>query len=107
MTDGYRAPRTVHIERLGYALHAGDFVHIKEERGRDRGELKVYRILKFSAETKSFLGEYWEQPRFEGSSLVEHSFDTDGYNGHKELPEIVLTPETWDVPLNRVDSRLV
>ena len=81
MSAGSRAPRTVHVERLGYALHAGDFVHVKEERGRDRGELKVYRIIKFSADSRHLLGEYWEQPRFEGSSLLEHSFDTDGYDG--------------------------
>ena len=71
MSAGSRAPRTVHVERLGYALHAGDFVHVKEERGRDKGELKVYRIIKFSADSRHLLGEYWEQPRFEGSSLQQ------------------------------------
>ena len=72
MPSGARVPRTVHVERLGYALHAGDFVHVKEVRGLDRGELKVYRIVKFSTDPRSFRGEYWEQLRFEGSSLVEH-----------------------------------
>ena len=97
-------PRTVFVPLLRGHLNVGDFVHVKEVQGRDAGEHKVYRILRFSADSPEFDGEYWERPSFAGSSLTEHDFDAEGYEGHMELPEIVLTPETWTLPLNLVTS---
>ena len=102
-----RGPRCVFLDRLPGTLTVGEFVHVKEVIGPDRQKNKVYRILRFSADERTFLGEYYEQPRFAGSSLTEHDFDTDGYDGHRELPEIVLTPEASWLPLSRVQSEIV
>ena len=44
---------------------------------------------------RHFYGQYWEQPRFGGSSLREHDFEAQGREGIKELPEIVQTSERW------------
>ena len=60
-------PRTVFVPLLrGHLLNVGDFVHVKEVQGRDAGEHKVYRILRFSADSPEFDGEYWERPSFAG-----------------------------------------
>ena len=67
-----RGPRCVFLDRLPGTLTVGEFVHVKEVIGPDRQKNKVYRILRFSADERTFLGEYYEQPRFAGSSLTEH-----------------------------------
>ena len=47
-------PRTVFVPLLRGHLNVGDFVHVKEVQGRDAGEHKVYRILRFSADSPEF-----------------------------------------------------
>jgi hypothetical protein len=37
-------PSCLLSERLGSALHVGEFVHVREVEGRDKGQLEVYRI---------------------------------------------------------------
>ena len=57
-----RGPRCVFLDRLPGTLTVGEFVHVKEVIGPDRQKNKVYRILRFSADEPTFLGEYYEQP---------------------------------------------
>ena len=97
-------PSCLLSERSGSALHVGEFVHVREVEGRDKGQLKVYRIEKLRASDRHFYGQYWEQPRFGGSSLREHDFKAQGREGIKELPEIVQTSEKWWIPLALVSS---
>jgi hypothetical protein len=75
------------------SLRVGAFVHVREDKVPDRGKLKVYQLTKFWPETEEFEGPYWEQPRFDGSSLREHDFDDGDHPIVKLLPEIVHTPE--------------
>ena len=99
--------RTLYSERHGFVLHLGMFVHVHEDKGRDRGKSKVYMITKFHPEDGEFEGSYWEQPRYPGSSLHEHDFDAGDHLVHKMLPEIVHTPEIHLMDLRIIESKPV
>jgi hypothetical protein len=97
------ASRTLFSERLGFVLHVGAFVHVREDKVPDRGKLKVYQLTKFWPETDEFEGSYWEQPRLDGSSLREHDFDGGDHPVVKLLPEIVHTPEIRLMDIRIID----
>ena len=94
----------VFLEHLGFELLVGMHVHVREVEGRDKGNNKVYRVLRIRPKDGNFEGEYWEQPSFDGSSLVAHDFEAEGHTHFKELPEIVLTPEKWWLPMKLVQA---
>jgi hypothetical protein len=97
----------VFLERQGIDLHRYSFVHVREVEGPDRGLSKVYRVLQIRESDRLILGEYWEQPSLDGSSLVPHDFEAGDHDHFKELPEIVLTPETWLLPFKLIQSKPV
>ena len=105
MTSKKQRPRSVYVERLGDTLHKTDFVHVKAAWGPDKGKLKVYRILYFEADEAKFAGQYWEQPRYKGSSLSEHDSPAwpSGPCHEKDLPEIVRTWETEILEMRLID----
>jgi hypothetical protein len=43
-------------EQLGFVLHVGASVHVREDKVPDRGKLKVYQLTKFWPETEEFSG---------------------------------------------------
>ena len=94
----------VFLEHLGFELLVGMHVHVREVEGRDKGKNKVYRVLRIRPKDDNFEGEYWEQPSFDGSSLVAHDFEAEGHTHFKELPEVVLIPKKWWLPMKLVQA---
>ena len=95
--------RRVWAEHLGGHLLVGEFVHVKETAGWDAGKLKVYQIRSIDREEQILRVVYWEQPRHK-SALDEHDYESAGFEEHKLLPEIVLTPEEHKIGVEHVEE---